>query len=78
MRRIRILAFMLLLAAPLAALAGGDSYGEGLELAEATPISDILARPHDFEGKVVRVEGPVKEVCQAMGCWNFISSSVAT
>ncbi len=45
------------------------TYGKGVSLEQSTPLTRILERPADFEGKTVRVEGTVKAVCQHMGCW---------
>ena len=59
-------ALILTLAGPAAA---DDKYGAGVSLANATPIAQLLARASEFEGKTVRVEGIVTEVCTAMGCW---------
>jgi hypothetical protein len=53
----------------LPAAAGEDLFGEKLSLEDVTPVKEILTNPHDYEGKLVRVEGPVKSVCQGMGCW---------
>lgn len=52
-----------------ASLAAADKYGKGVTLDTATPIAQLLAKPADFSGKTVRVEGVVTEVCTAMGCW---------
>jgi hypothetical protein len=46
-----------------------DKFGAGVSLPNATPIAQLLERPAEFEGKTVRVEGVVTEVCSAMGCW---------
>jgi hypothetical protein len=56
------------------AAAGDDGYGAALELEESTAIADILASPHEYEGKVVQVKGPVQEACTAKGCWMRIKS----
>lgn len=45
------------------------SFGAGIKLAEATPIDKILAEPKAFEGKTVRVEGMITDVCPKRGCW---------
>ncbi len=47
----------------------GTVYGEALTLAESVKVSDLLDRPADFEGKRVRVEGLVTDVCAKRGCW---------
>ena len=48
---------------------GAETFGTAPSLAAATPITDVLARPAEFEGKTVRVEGVVTAVCTMMGCW---------
>lgn len=60
-------------AAPAAAATGavtaGKPFGAGVKLAEATPIDAILADPKAYNGKTVRVEGMVTDVCPRRGCW---------
>ncbi len=60
-------------AAPAAAAAPaqpkGETFGAGVKLADATPIDAILAEPAKFDGKTVRVEGMVTDVCPKRGCW---------
>ena len=58
----------LLLATPL--LAGeATTYGKPLTVKEVTKVSDILAHPEQYQGKRVKVEGAVVEVCKMRGCW---------
>lgn len=47
----------------------GETYGSGVKVAEATPISKILADPDAYVGKTVRIEGKVLDVCPMKGCW---------
>ena len=58
-------------AAPAAAAAAveGKAYGAGVKLAAATAIADILKDPNAFQGKTVRVEGMISDVCPQRGCW---------
>ena len=56
------------------AAAGDSGYGAALELEETTEIAVILASPHEYEGKVVQVKGPVQEACTEKGCWMRIKS----
>ena len=49
--------------------AGAETFGKGVSLNEATPLSSLLAAPSNYEGKTVRVEGVVTSVCEEMGCW---------
>jgi hypothetical protein len=45
------------------------SFGAGVKLAQSTSIDAILASPKDFDGKTVRVEGMIVDVCPKRGCW---------
>ena len=45
------------------------AFGAGVKLAEATPIDAILADPKAYQGKSVRVEGMITDVCPRRGCW---------
>jgi hypothetical protein len=67
----RVLCVVTLLLASIAPTrgAGQETFGVAPTLSEVTPIAKVLARPADFEGKTVRVEGVVTAVCQMMGCW---------
>lgn len=47
----------------------GKTYGAGVTVAEAVPVSKILADPDAWAGKRVRVEGEVEDVCRMRGCW---------
>ncbi|HWO19392.1 MAG TPA: DUF4920 domain-containing protein [Kofleriaceae bacterium] len=47
----------------------GASFGAGVKLADATPIDTILADPKTYQGKAVRVEGMITDVCPKRGCW---------
>jgi hypothetical protein len=67
------LAALLLVALPAAA----ESYGQGVTLEASTPIADILADPEAWQGKKVRVEGTVSEVCPRKGCWLSLSQGDA-
>jgi hypothetical protein len=57
----------LMIAAPLAA--AELKLGKPLDGTDAVSIHDLLARPNDFVGKTVRVEGTIADVCEMMGCW---------
>lgn len=47
--------------------------GAGVSIKEATPIATILARPDEFVGKTIRVDGVATGVCEDMGCWMSIA-----
>lgn len=55
-------------AAPAAA-PKGQTFGGGIKLAESTSIDAILADPKAWNGKTVRVEGMITDVCPKRGCW---------
>jgi hypothetical protein len=44
-------------------------YGRPLTVKEVTRVSDILAHPEQYDGKRVKVEGAVVDVCKMRGCW---------
>lgn len=56
-------------AVPAVATLEGKTFGAGVKLAESTPIASIIADPKAFQGKPVRVEGMITDVCQKRGCW---------
>jgi len=47
----------------------GVAYGDELTATETLAIADVLARGEELEGKRVRVEGLVTDVCATRGCW---------
>jgi hypothetical protein len=47
----------------------GQTFGAGVTLTETTSVDAILAAPKEFNGKTVRVEGMVLDVCPKRGCW---------
>ena len=44
-------------------------FGAAVTVAETTSIEQLLANPNAFEGKTIRVEGVVTDVCPKRGCW---------
>lgn len=55
--------------------AGADTFGGGVTLPAVTPLASVIARPAEFEGKAVRVEGVVTAVCELAGCWMALAPS---
>jgi hypothetical protein len=49
-----------------------DHFGDGIAEGAATPLADVLKKPEDFTGKVVRIEAPITGVCQTKGCWMYL------
>jgi hypothetical protein len=35
--------------------------------------ADVLANPENYNGKIIKLEGNITEVCQTAGCWAMIS-----
>jgi cytochrome c-type biogenesis protein CcmE len=44
-------------------------YGKGVSEATPVKLSELMAKPDDYVGKVVKVEGLITEVCPKRGCW---------
>lgn len=70
----RVTRFGTVVVAALALLSSGsaiaaEKYGEGVSLAETTPLARVIERPSAFEGRTIKVEGTVTAVCTHMGCW---------
>ena len=67
----RVLLFLttILMAMAPAAIRGAETFGTAPTQKDATPIAQLLANPADFQGRTVRVEGVVTDVCTMMGCW---------
>ncbi|HWN70542.1 MAG TPA: DUF4920 domain-containing protein [Haliangium sp.] len=47
----------------------GTVYGAGVSQTESVAMATLLADPKAYEGKTVRVEGTVTDVCPKRGCW---------
>lgn len=65
---------MALVSAVLTALAAfpaaaGTTYGKGVSAAKSVALADLMAKPSDYVGKSVKVEGLVADVCSERGCW---------
>ena len=73
MKRIASLFAAALLALSLvpAAIAGSEPsrFGAPVTVRKSVPVGKLAAAPARFEGKVLRIEGTVAEVCQGRGCW---------
>lgn len=53
----------------IAAPPEGKTFGAGVSLTETVAIDAILADPASYQGKTVRVEGMITDVCPKRGCW---------
>jgi hypothetical protein len=56
-------------AAPAKSAANDKTFGAGVKLAQSTSIDAILASPQEWNGKTVKVEGMIVDVCPKRGCW---------
>jgi hypothetical protein len=77
MTRYLCAATVLLIASMSVATHGAETFGTAPTLTDATPIAQLLAKPADFQGKTVRVEGVVTGVCTMMGCWMALAPADA-
>lgn len=81
MKRFAMFAF--LLTGSLATFAGladtaPKSFGAAVTVQESVSIARLLADPKAYEGKTVRVEGSVHDVCPKAGCWMDLTSAEGT
>jgi hypothetical protein len=74
MHRFIAAAVAVVFCATLAGAAAAKKYGKPITLKESTKVSDIYAKPDAFNGKRVKVEGPIVDVCSEKGCWIAIGS----
>lgn len=70
---IAVLALAAFAAAPAFA---ATKYGKGVSEATPVKLSELMARPDDYVGKVVKVEGLITEVCAKRGCWINVAGDV--
>ncbi len=74
MKRMMAAVTMVALVATVSVSAAAKKYGKPLTLTETTKVSDIYATPDAFNGKRVKVQGPIVDVCSERGCWIAIGS----
>ncbi|MCO4743746.1 MAG: DUF4920 domain-containing protein [Proteobacteria bacterium] len=60
-------------AAPEAAAGDWASFGEGVTEGEVIQLATLLDDPAAYEGKDIRVQGRVTDVCQKAGCWMVLT-----
>jgi hypothetical protein len=46
-----------------------ESFGVQILPEGAVPVQAVLAEPENYVGRIVKIEGTVREVCQNAGCW---------
>ncbi|MFT5583843.1 MAG: hypothetical protein ACI9VR_001427 [Cognaticolwellia sp.] len=57
---------------------GWKHWGEDFKVEEITSASALLSDPASFQGKTLRVEGKIGDVCQAKGCWLVLADGDMT
>jgi hypothetical protein len=72
--RLIVTAVAVVTCAAIGFAAGPKKYGKALTLKDTTKISDILAKPDAYNGKRVKVQGPIVAVCEMKGCWISLGS----
>ena len=73
-----LLALVSLLVAVLSGCGGGgEKFGEAITTVETTKVRDILARPDEFVGKTVKIEGEIMRECPT-GHWLDLRDETAT
>lgn len=77
MTRCVLLATTIMMVSMSLPVRAADTFGAAPTVKDATPIAQLLAQPADFQGKTVRVEGIVTDVCSMMGCWMGIAPTDA-
>lgn len=65
----KTLAALVLLALAASPALAATKYGKPLSDAAAVKLSELMAKPDAYVGKVVKVEGLITEVCPKRGCW---------
>ena len=71
MKTMTALATVLLFAVPALA-AEGQTFGKVSD-AKVVKLSELFAKPADYVGKTVKVEGLITDVCAKRGCWMTIA-----
>jgi len=72
---VAILTTCVAVSAPMTVGAGNDAepgagkYGAPVTVKKAVSVAKVQKDPARFEGKILRLEGVVKAVCQGQGCW---------
>jgi len=73
MKKSSLTAFVLVAGLLLSVSASAADYGKALSAAQPVKLSELIASPDKYVGKVVKVEGLVTDVCAKRGCWMMIA-----
>jgi hypothetical protein len=69
MKKSLVSAFALSAVLLMGPVAFAADYGKALSAAQPVQVSELIASPDKYVGKVVKVEGLVTDVCAKRGCW---------
>jgi Domain of unknown function (DUF4920) len=70
-----LLALLCTAALTATALAEPVAVGSDITVKKPVKISKLAKNPDKFVGKVIRIEGTAKAVCQGAGCWVEVSDA---
>ena len=51
----------------------GQTFGGEVTMEKAVSLAEVYANPDEFEGKEIRIDGKITQVCQHKGCWLKLS-----
>lgn len=71
MRKTILLIPTLLLAFTLPAIAA--TLGDGLQVKQPTPVSELLDNGDAYIGQRIQVHGMIVDVCESRGCWVYVA-----
>lgn len=78
MKRIALPLAALLLVATSVFAGEPAKFGAPVTVKKNVPVAKLAAAPAKFEGKTIRIEGTVAEVCQGRGCWVRVKDDKGT
>lgn len=64
-----VIVAVLILGVIIAGYSKSRAYGSEISGGKVLTIKEIEDKKADYEGKEVKIEGKITEVCQTMGCW---------
>lgn len=73
MRIARFALALLVLSALATVPVAAATYGKGVSAAQIVKVSELIAHPEAYVGKMVKIEGTVTDVCAKRGCWMTIA-----
>ena len=73
MRKLSILIFMVLFTFLSAGTVMAKTFGDGVQLSNATSVTELLENGDSYVGKRVQVRGMIVDVCESRGCWVYVA-----